>query len=55
MKIVKSSKHYTATAEDEIKLLERVADANARAEGREHVVSLIDHFYHVGPHGKRTF
>jgi serine/threonine-protein kinase SRPK3 len=51
---VKSASHYTETAQDEIKLCTRVKEENANAPGRVHVVELLDHFYHVGPHGKRT-
>lgn len=51
MKIVKSASHYTETALDEIKLLQRVNQANVAALGRSHVVQLLDHFYHKGPNG----
>jgi serine/threonine-protein kinase SRPK3 len=44
LKIVKSEKHYTETALDEIKLLKA-------CQGREHVVQLLDSFKHRGPHG----
>jgi len=51
LKVVKSAKHYTETAEDEIKLLERVSSANPSHLGYGHVVSLLDHFRHKGPNG----
>ncbi|KAF9913768.1 serine/threonine protein kinase, CMGC group, partial [Lobosporangium transversale] len=51
LKIVKSATHYTETALDEIKLLERVVQANPNAPGRKYVVELLDHFMHQGPHG----
>ncbi|KAA1106997.1 serine/threonine protein kinase, CMGC group [Puccinia graminis f. sp. tritici] len=51
LKVVKSAKHYTETAEDEIKLLERVFTANPTHLGYGHVVSLLDHFRHKGPNG----
>jgi serine/threonine-protein kinase SRPK3 len=54
LKIVKSAQHYTETAEDEIKLLSKVASANLEAEGRAHVVQLLDHFRHRGPHGEHV-
>ncbi|KAK9720775.1 serine/threonine protein kinase, CMGC [Basidiobolus ranarum] len=51
LKVVKSAPHYTETALDEIKLLERVTSANSNAPGRGYVVELLDHFQHVGPNG----
>ncbi|KAF9085447.1 serine/threonine protein kinase, CMGC group [Mortierella sp. AD031] len=54
LKIVKSAKHYTETAMDEIKLLEKVVHANPRAPGRKYVVELLDHFMHQGPNGSHV-
>lgn len=54
LKVVKSASHYTETAEDEIKLLERVYSANPCHPGYHHVVSLLDHFKHAGPNGTHT-
>ncbi|KAG0325871.1 serine/threonine protein kinase, CMGC group [Dissophora globulifera] len=51
LKVVKSAAHYTETALDEIKLLERVVKANPEAPGRKYVVELLDHFKHRGPNG----
>lgn len=51
LKVVRSAAHYTETALDEIKLLERIATANPDHPGRAHVVSLLDSFEHVGPNG----
>ncbi|KAF9199119.1 serine/threonine protein kinase, CMGC group [Haplosporangium sp. Z 27] len=51
LKVVKSATHYTETALDEIKLLERVVQANPDAPGRKYVVELLDHFKHHGPNG----
>jgi serine/threonine-protein kinase SRPK3 len=51
LKIVKSAAHYTETAVDEIKLLERVSTANKEAVGRNYVAQLLDHFTHRGPNG----
>ncbi|KAI8356047.1 kinase-like domain-containing protein [Mortierella sp. GBAus27b] len=54
LKVVKSATHYTETALDEIKLLERVVQANPKAPGRKYVVELLDHFTHEGPNGKHV-
>ncbi|KAF9169086.1 serine/threonine protein kinase, CMGC group [Mortierella sp. AD011] len=51
LKVVKSASHYTETAIDEIKLLERVVQANPNSPGRKYVVELLDHFMHRGPNG----
>ncbi|KAK9708500.1 serine/threonine protein kinase, CMGC, variant 3 [Basidiobolus ranarum] len=51
MKVVKSAPHYTETALDEIKLLEKVTSADINAPGRNYVVELLDHFQHTGPNG----
>ncbi|KAG0095209.1 SRSF protein kinase 2 [Podila epicladia] len=51
LKVVKSASHYTETAVDEIKLLERVVQANPESPGRKYVVELLDHFMHRGPNG----
>ncbi|KAF9946911.1 serine/threonine protein kinase, CMGC group [Modicella reniformis] len=54
LKVVKSATHYTETALDEIKLLERVVQANPTAPGRKYVVELLDNFTHEGPNGKHV-
>jgi len=54
LKVVKSAPHYTETALDEIKLLERVVHANPDAPGRKYVVELLDHFMHRGPNGEHV-
>ncbi|KAJ8103810.1 kinase-like domain-containing protein [Lipomyces tetrasporus] len=51
LKVVRSASHYTETALDEIKLLEKIVSANPNHPGRAHVVSLLDSFEHVGPNG----
>ncbi|KKK26969.1 serine protein [Aspergillus rambellii] len=51
LKVVRSAAHYTETAIDEIKLLNRIVQANPSHPGRKHVVSLLDSFEHKGPHG----
>ncbi|KAI5476124.1 SFRS protein kinase [Pseudohyphozyma bogoriensis] len=54
LKVVKSATHYTETALDEIKLLQRVVESNPDHPGRRHVVSLLDHFTHRGPNGSHV-
>ena len=51
LKVVRSAAHYTETAIDEIKLLNRIVQAKPDHPGRKHVVSLLDSFEHKGPHG----
>ncbi|KAL8949619.1 MAG: hypothetical protein Q9222_004281 [Ikaeria aurantiellina] len=51
LKVVRSAAHYTETAIDEIKLLQKIVQANPNHPGKKHVVSLLDSFEHKGPHG----
>lgn len=51
MKVVKSAKHYTETAIDEIKLLERVAEADPKSLGARYVTAVVDHFMVNGSNG----
>jgi len=51
LKVVRSASHYTETAVDEIKLLQKIASANMDHPGRHHVVSILDEFKHHGPNG----
>lgn len=51
MKIVRSAKHYTDTAIDEIKLLDKVTTSDTHHPGHEHVIQLLDTFTHQGPNG----
>jgi serine/threonine-protein kinase SRPK3 len=51
LKVVRSAAHYTETAIDEIKLLNRIVAAKPDHPGRKHVVSLLDSFEHKGPNG----
>jgi serine/threonine-protein kinase SRPK3 len=51
LKVVRSATQYKETALDEIKLLEKIASANPSHPGRQHIVSLLDHFEHHGPNG----
>jgi len=55
LKIVKSAQHYTETALDEIKLLEKVVVANRSSPNRQCVVELLDWFEHKGPNGTRKY
>ncbi|KAF1814767.1 serine/threonine-protein kinase SRPK2 [Eremomyces bilateralis CBS 781.70] len=54
LKVVRSAAHYTETALDEIKLLNKVVGANKDHPGRKHVVSLLDSFTHKGPNGSHV-
>ncbi|KAI4229028.1 MAG: hypothetical protein L6R36_001176 [Xanthoria steineri] len=51
LKVVRSAAHYTETAIDEIKLLQKIVQANPNHPGKKHVVSLLDSFEHKGPNG----
>ncbi|EHA46605.1 hypothetical protein MCOR27_008582 [Pyricularia oryzae] len=51
LKVVRSAAHYTETAIDEIKLLNKIVQAKPDHPGRKHVVSLLDSFDHKGPNG----
>lgn len=51
LKVVRSAAHYTETAIDEIKLLNKVVGAKPDHPGRKHVVALLDSFEHRGPNG----
>ena len=51
LKVVRSAAHYTETAVDEIKLLNRVNEANPNHPGKRYVVGLLDSFEHKGPNG----
>ena len=51
LKVVRSAAHYTETAIDEIKLLQKIVEANPKHAGRAYVVSLLDSFEHKGPNG----
>lgn len=50
LKIVKSAKHYTEAALDEIKILQTVARHDP--ENKKCCVTFLDDFEHKGPHGK---
>eukprot|EP01119_Soliformovum_irregulare_P011093 TRINITY_DN2756_c0_g1_i1.p1 TRINITY_DN2756_c0_g1~~TRINITY_DN2756_c0_g1_i1.p1 ORF type:complete len:583 (-),score=144.95 TRINITY_DN2756_c0_g1_i1:94-1782(-) len=52
LKIVKSAKHYTEAANDEIKILRIIAEGNK--DDTQCCVNLLDSFEHKGPHGKHV-
>lgn len=54
LKVVRSAAHYTETAIDEIKLLQKVVEAGPDHPGRKHVVELLDSFEHKGPNGNHV-
>ncbi|KAG1436888.1 hypothetical protein G6F56_013363 [Rhizopus delemar] len=54
MKVVKSAKHYTETALDEIKLLERVSEADPNCMGANYVTAITDQFRIQGPNGNHV-
>ena len=51
LKIVKSAKHYTEAAADEIKLLQCARDGDPIDENRFKTVQLLDNFKVTGPNG----
>eukprot|EP01134_Creolimax_fragrantissima_P001803 CFRG1803T1 len=55
LKVVKSAPHYTEAALDEIKLLSKCRERSVYDhKGKENVVTLLDDFVIVGPHGKHV-
>lgn len=54
LKVVKSASHYTAAAEDEIKLLNEVSEKTRDYPNGPPIVLLLDHFYLRGPNGKHV-
>eukprot|EP00741_Cyanophora_paradoxa_P015636 tig00020903_g15093.t1 len=50
LKIQKSASHYMEAAMDEIEILNQIAAKDLKNE--KHVARLLDHFIHVGPHGR---
>ena len=51
LKIVKSAKHYTEAAADEIKLLQCARDGDPNDDNRYKCVQLLDNFKVTGPNG----
>lgn len=54
VKIVRSAKHYTETALDEIKLLKRISYNDCIHRGKKHVIAFLDSFIHEGPNGSHV-
>lgn len=54
LKIVKSEAKYRDAAEDEIKILRKVAEEIERHPRSNHVVQLLDDFVHIGPNGEHV-
>ncbi|KAI9497034.1 kinase-like domain-containing protein [Zychaea mexicana] len=54
LKIVKSARHFTDSAKEEIKLLEAVKVSDPNDAGWKHVAQMLDHFTHSGPNGKHV-
>lgn len=54
LKVVKSAKHYTETALDEIKLLRAVRETDPSDPYRLKTVQLYDDFKIHGPNGTRN-
>lgn len=52
IKIVRSAKHYTETALDEIKLLKKISYNNLTHRGKRNVILLLDSFIHEGTNGE---
>ncbi|KAH3685574.1 hypothetical protein WICPIJ_003451 [Wickerhamomyces pijperi] len=52
IKIVRSAKHYTETALDEIKLLKKISCNNLAHRGKKNVILLLDSFIHEGINGE---
>lgn len=49
LKVQKSASHYTEAAKDEIEILRQLKSRDSSRA--HHVVQLLDHFTHTGPHG----
>lgn len=54
LKVVKSAPHYTETAIDEIRLLEKIRDADVHDPNRNRIVRLLNHFTVRGVNGIHT-
>lgn len=54
LKVVKSAPHYTETAIDEIRLLEKIRDADIHDTNRSRIVRLLNHFTVRGVNGVHT-
>ena len=54
LKIVKSAKHYSEAAMDEIAFSHRIAETCERLQVEGHVVKMQDNFVHVGVNGRHV-
>lgn len=54
LKIVRSAKHYTEAAIDEVKILSAINDGDNLHPGKKHLVKLLDHFVIKGPNGSHV-
>ncbi|KAH3680893.1 hypothetical protein WICMUC_000036 [Wickerhamomyces mucosus] len=54
IKIVRSARHYTETALDEIKLLQKISFNDLSHRGKNNIIALLDSFEHKGPNGVHT-
>ncbi|GMS77986.1 hypothetical protein PENTCL1PPCAC_161, partial [Pristionchus entomophagus] len=54
LKIVQSNESFTQVANDEIKLLKHIRDADKSDPHRNKIVSLLDTFHHVGENGRHV-
>uniref|UniRef100_A0A336MY75 non-specific serine/threonine protein kinase n=1 Tax=Culicoides sonorensis TaxID=179676 RepID=A0A336MY75_CULSO len=54
LKVVKSAPHYTETAIDEIRLLEKIRDADMHDPNRARIVRMLNHFTVRGVNGVHT-
>jgi len=54
IKIVRSARHYTETAVDEIKLLRKISYNECIHRGKKHVIAFLDSFIHEGPNGSHV-
>ncbi|ORX45117.1 kinase-like protein [Hesseltinella vesiculosa] len=54
MKVVKSAKHYSETALDEIKMLEKITHTSPSSVGARFVTDIADHFMVDGPNGRHV-
>ena len=52
MKVQKSAKHYSEAAEDEMRLLSKIHEQDKG--GEQHVVAMLDSFWHRGPNGNHA-
>lgn len=54
LKIQKSSARYSEAAQDEVEMLVHLNTHKGNSRHLESIVTLLDNFFHHGPHGKHT-